>query len=80
MSKWGVAARHQLLRSSPPRPDTYAAIVDFRRPQWVLDNMTNGRDRTWLFTLGVLKAAGVLGLRGNFLGTVETPDCQTSSV
>jgi hypothetical protein len=26
--------------------NTYAAIVDFRRPQWVLDNITkNGADR-----------------------------------
>jgi hypothetical protein len=43
--------------------NTYAAIVDFRRPQWVLDNMTNwGGSHSWLFTLGVLKAAGALGL------------------
>jgi hypothetical protein len=41
----------------------YAAIVDFRRPQWVLDNMTKwGGSHSWLFTLGVLKAAGALGL------------------
>ena len=43
--------------------NTYAAIVDFRRPQWVLDNMTNwGGSHSWLFTLGALKAAGALGL------------------
>lgn len=43
--------------------NTYAAIVDFRRPQWVLDNMTKwGGSHSWLFTLGALKAAGALGL------------------
>jgi hypothetical protein len=43
--------------------NTYAAIVDFRRPQWVLDNITKwGGSHSWLFTLGVLKAAGALGL------------------
>jgi hypothetical protein len=43
--------------------NTYAAAVDFRRPQWVLDNMTKwGGSHSWLFTLGVLKAAGALGL------------------
>jgi hypothetical protein len=36
--------------------NTYAAIVDFRRPQWVLDNMrTWGGSHSWLFTLGVLR-------------------------
>jgi hypothetical protein len=43
--------------------NTYAAIVDFRRPQWVLDNITRwGGSHSWLFTLGVLKAAGAFGL------------------
>ena len=43
--------------------NTYAAIVDFRRPQWVLDTMTKwGGSHSWLFTLGALKAAGALGL------------------
>ena|SRR5437870_1514602 len=43
--------------------NTYAAIVDFRRPQWVVDNITKwGGSQSWLFTLGVLKAAGALGL------------------
>jgi len=43
--------------------NTYAAIVDFRRPQWVLDNMTKwGGSYSWLFELGALKAAGTLGL------------------
>jgi DoxX-like family len=41
----------------------YAAVVDFRRPGWVLDNMTKwGGRHSWLFTLGALKAAGALGL------------------
>jgi len=43
--------------------DTFAAIVDFLRPQWVLDNMTKwGGSHSWLFTLGTLKAVGALGL------------------
>jgi DoxX-like family len=43
--------------------NTYAAIVDFRRPQWVLVNMTKwGGSHSWLSTLGALKAAGALGL------------------
>ena len=43
--------------------NTYAAIVDFRRPQWVVDNITKcGGSHSWLFPLGALKAAGVLGL------------------
>lgn len=41
----------------------FAAAVDFRRPQWVLNNMTKwGGSHSWLFTLGALKAAGALGL------------------
>jgi hypothetical protein len=43
--------------------NTYAAIVDFRRPQWLLDNMTKwGGSHSWLFPLGSLKATGALGL------------------
>jgi hypothetical protein len=43
--------------------NVYAAAVDFRRPQWVLDNMTKwGGSHSRLFTLGALKAAGALGL------------------
>ena len=43
--------------------NTYAAIVDFRRSQWVVDNITQwGGSPSWLFILGVLKAAGALGL------------------
>jgi hypothetical protein len=43
--------------------NTYAAIVDFRRPQWVLDNITKwGGRHSWLFPLGALKGAGALGL------------------
>jgi hypothetical protein len=41
----------------------YAAAVDFRRPQWVLDNITKwGGSHSWLFPLGALKAAGAVGL------------------
>ena len=43
--------------------NTYGAIVDFRRPQWVLDNIAKwGGSHSWLFTLGALKGAGALGL------------------
>jgi DoxX-like family len=43
--------------------NTYAAIVDFVRPQWVLDNITKwGGSHSWLSPLGALKAAGALGL------------------
>jgi DoxX-like family len=43
--------------------NTYAAIVDFRRPHWVLDNMRKwGGRHSSLFALGALKAAGALGL------------------
>jgi hypothetical protein len=41
----------------------YAAAVDFRRPQWVLDNIAKwGGRHSWLFTLGALKATGAVGL------------------
>lgn len=41
----------------------YAAYVDFTRAEWILDNMTKYRvPEAWLFLLGVLKAAGALGL------------------
>jgi hypothetical protein len=41
----------------------FAATVDFRRPQWVQDNMTKwGGSHSWLFALGALKAVGALGL------------------
>lgn len=43
--------------------NAYAAIVDFRRPQWVVDNITIwGGSYSWLFPLGALKAAGALEL------------------
>jgi len=43
--------------------NTYAAFVDFRRPQWVLDNVSEwGGSHSWLLPLGALKAAGALGL------------------
>jgi hypothetical protein len=41
----------------------FAAVVDFLRCQWVLDNMTSwGGRHSWRFSLGALKAAGALGL------------------
>ncbi|MFL5578553.1 MAG: DoxX family protein [Gemmatimonadaceae bacterium] len=41
----------------------YAAYVDFTGAEWVVDNMTKyGVPHSWLFLLGVLKAAGALGL------------------
>jgi hypothetical protein len=43
--------------------NAYAAAVDFRRPQWVLDNIAKwGGRHSWLLPLGALKAAGALGL------------------
>ncbi|WP_199433316.1 DoxX family protein [Qaidamihabitans albus] len=39
------------------------AALDFRRSGWVLANMDRvGVPRSWLFSLGALKAAGALGL------------------
>ena len=41
----------------------YAAVSDFARPAWLLANMTRlGIPESWLPALGVLKAAGALGL------------------
>src|SRR5262245_59277947 len=52
-----------IVTASTVAANTYAAIVDFRRPQWVVDNVTRwGGSYSWLFPLGVLKAAGALGL------------------
>ena len=43
--------------------NTFAATVDFTRPQWLLSNMARARvPQSWLFSLGALKAAGALGL------------------
>jgi DoxX-like family len=43
--------------------NTYAATNDFTRPQWLVTNMTKlGVPASWLTPLGVLKAAGALGL------------------
>jgi hypothetical protein len=43
--------------------NTYAASVDFTRPEWLLRNMAKARvPQSWLFSLGALKAAGALGL------------------
>ncbi|UYM06039.1 DoxX family protein [Solicola gregarius] len=39
------------------------AILDLRRSEWVLDNMTRvGVPSSWLYPLGALKAAGAIGL------------------
>lgn len=43
--------------------NAFAAVVDFRHPQWVVDNITRwGGSDSWLFTLGALKATGAFGL------------------
>jgi len=43
--------------------NTFAATVDFTRPDWLLRNMAKARvPQSWLFSLGALKAAGALGL------------------
>lgn len=43
--------------------NAYAAYVDFTRADWILENMTSyGVPQSWLLSLGVLKAAGALGL------------------
>jgi hypothetical protein len=43
--------------------NTYAAINDFTQAEFVLANMTRlGVAKSWLPMLGILKAAGVLGL------------------
>lgn len=43
--------------------NTYAAVVDFRRAPWVLDNMTKyGVAHSLLFPLGAAKALGAAGL------------------
>lgn len=41
----------------------YAAANDFVRPKWLVGNMSKlGVPESWLPTLGILKAAGALGL------------------
>jgi hypothetical protein len=41
----------------------YAATNDFTRVEWVLANMTRlGVPHSWVFSLGLLKAAGAFGL------------------
>jgi hypothetical protein len=43
--------------------NAYAAYVDFARAEWVIANMTRyGIPRSWLFSLGALKAMGAVGL------------------
>lgn len=42
---------------------TYAAVADLARYDWILQNMDRARvPRSWLTRLGLLKAAGALGL------------------
>lgn len=52
-----------------------AAAVDFRRSEWVIDNMTKyGVPHSWLFSPGAMKTAGAVGLVVGFavpaVGTV----------
>lgn len=43
--------------------NTAAAVVDFVKAGWLLDNMAKyGLPESWLFPLGAAKAAGALGL------------------
>jgi len=43
--------------------NAFAAVVDFRHPHWVVDNIRRwGGSESWLFSLGALKGAGALGL------------------
>jgi hypothetical protein len=43
--------------------NTFIAINDFIHADWILANMTKvGVPRSWLIPLGVLKAAGAVGL------------------
>ena len=43
--------------------NTYAATNDFIRPKWLLANMTKlGVPESWMTKLGLLKAAGAVGL------------------
>lgn len=43
--------------------NAWAAYVDFASADWVIENMTRyGIPRSWLFSLGALKALGAVGL------------------
>ena len=43
--------------------NVYAAYVDLASAEWVIANMTKyGIPRSWLFSLGALKALGAVGL------------------
>ncbi|MEJ2855667.1 MULTISPECIES: DoxX family protein [unclassified Saccharothrix] len=45
-----------------------AAAVDFARSKWVLENMAGyGLPASWIVPLGVLKAAGAVGLLAGFV-------------
>lgn len=43
--------------------NAFAATVDFTRPEWLLRNMAKARvPRSWLLSLGALKAMGAVGV------------------
>jgi hypothetical protein len=61
---FGVYITFTLLASVA---NIYAAVSDFTRPAWLLNNMKMlGVSTSWLPTLGVLKAAGAIGLLCGF--------------
>jgi hypothetical protein len=52
-----------LVPASAASANTYAATNDFIRPKWLLANMTRlGVPESWITKLGLLKAAGAVGL------------------
>jgi DoxX-like family len=54
---------HVVVTALTAAANTFAATVDFTRPDWLLRNMAKARvPQSWLFSLGALKAAGALGL------------------
>jgi hypothetical protein len=58
-----MSTAYVVVTSLAAAANTYAATVDFTRPQWLLGNMAKARvPQSWLFPLGALKAAGALGL------------------
>jgi hypothetical protein len=47
--------------------NTYAATADFKRADWIVESMTKlNVPKSWMIPLGVLKAAGALGLLVGF--------------
>ncbi len=58
-----MCAAYLIVTSIAAMANGYAASNDFIRPKWLLANMTRLDVReSWLTKLGVLKAAGALGL------------------